>query len=137
TGPARGTAYLPRQGVPVATLRAMSSPSQVLEHFGAPPITPTDDSPQSCSISQRCVRSSPRISPTRTTGSSWLHSETIVRPSLSSSPRGVGDETTPDRTFRPVGPPPAPCRRPAVRPPWSSVEILELGQEANPALGNH
>ena len=41
--------------MPVATLRAMSSPSQVLAHLGAPPITPTDESPQSPSTSQRRV----------------------------------------------------------------------------------
>ena len=65
----RGTAYLPRQAVPVATLKARSSPSQVLEHLGAPPITPTDESPQSCSTSQRWALSSRGISATRTTGS--------------------------------------------------------------------
>ena len=57
--------------MPVATLKARSSPSQVFEHFGAPPITPTDESPQSWSTSQRWALSSRGISPTRTTGSGW------------------------------------------------------------------
>ena len=55
--------------MPVATLRAMSSPSQVLAHLGAPPITPTELAPQSSSTSQRSALSSLAISPTRTTGS--------------------------------------------------------------------
>ena len=62
----------PGRRVPVATLRARSSPSQVFEHFGAPPITPTDEAPHSCSTSQRWACSSLGISPTRTTGSGWL-----------------------------------------------------------------
>jgi hypothetical protein len=36
-----------RQGVPVATLSDMSNANQVLEHFGAPPMTPTDEAPHS------------------------------------------------------------------------------------------
>ena len=55
--------------MPVATLKAMSSPSQVLAHLGAPPITPTELAPQSPSTSQRWAISSLLISPTRTTGS--------------------------------------------------------------------
>ena len=39
--------------MPVATLRARSRPSQVFEHFGAPPITPTDESPHNCSTNHR------------------------------------------------------------------------------------
>ena len=47
----------------------MSSPSHVLAHLGAPPITPTDLAHQSSSTSQRSAISSLVISPTRTTGS--------------------------------------------------------------------
>ena len=36
----------------------MSSPSQVLAHLGAPPITPTELAPQSSSTSQRWAFSS-------------------------------------------------------------------------------
>ncbi len=42
-----------RRMVREGTLRARSNPSQVLEHLGAPPIRPTEESPQSCSTSQR------------------------------------------------------------------------------------
>ncbi len=66
---ATGTPCLGRYAVPVATERAMSSPSHVLAHLGAPPITPTERAPQSPSTSQRWELSSPLISPTRTTGS--------------------------------------------------------------------
>ena len=58
--------------MPVATDSARSSPSQVLAHLGAPPITPTDDAPQSPSTSQRGPLSGSAISPTRTTGSGCL-----------------------------------------------------------------
>ena len=47
----------------------MSSPSHVLAHFGAPPITPTEWAHQSCSTSQRSASSSLGSSATRTTGS--------------------------------------------------------------------
>ena len=62
----------------------MSSPSQVLAHLGAPPITPTDDAPQSPSTSQRWAFSWLWISPTRTTGSACSTVIGIITPSLSS-----------------------------------------------------
>ena len=62
----------------------MSSPSHVLAHLGAPPITPTELAHQSCSTSQRSAISSLGISPTRTTGSICSLLIAIVTPSLSS-----------------------------------------------------
>ena len=62
----------------------MSSPSHVLAHLGAPPITPTELVPQSSSTSQRRVLGSLEMSPTRTTGSDWSALTGIFTPSLSS-----------------------------------------------------